>query len=308
MGGNLPVDGALFLEFLPFASGNLLTMLSVWWPFGQLLGSLIAWGFLANYSCPTTLSACNQVATGQPCCTKADNMGWRYLNYTMGAFTFFMFICRFFLFHLFESPKFLLSRGRQREAVSVIRGLAHANKTKTWLSEEILNEVGGSEEKEDTKLSYSEIVKRSLNRFSTERMKPLFAYKRLGFNTALLWFIWCTVGMGYPLFNAFLPQYLRSVNPNAPPQPNSVIYRNYAIESIVGCPGSIIACFTVDIKYVGRKGTMAIATCLTGIFIFLFTISAEADFQLAFSCLVAFFQNIMYGVLYAYTPGKSSFF
>ena len=40
VGGNLPVDGALFLEFLPFASGNLLTMLSVWWPVGQLISSL----------------------------------------------------------------------------------------------------------------------------------------------------------------------------------------------------------------------------------------------------------------------------
>ena len=40
VGGNLPVDGALFLEFLPFASGNLLTMLSVWWPIGQLIASL----------------------------------------------------------------------------------------------------------------------------------------------------------------------------------------------------------------------------------------------------------------------------
>ena len=40
VGGNLPVDGALFLEFLPHASGNLLTMLSVFWPVGQLLASL----------------------------------------------------------------------------------------------------------------------------------------------------------------------------------------------------------------------------------------------------------------------------
>ena len=40
VGGNLPVDGALFLEFLPFASGSLLTMLSVWWPVGQLIASL----------------------------------------------------------------------------------------------------------------------------------------------------------------------------------------------------------------------------------------------------------------------------
>lgn len=41
VGGNLPVDGALFLEFLPFASGNLLTMLSIWWPLGTLIGRYI---------------------------------------------------------------------------------------------------------------------------------------------------------------------------------------------------------------------------------------------------------------------------
>ncbi len=40
IGGNLPVDGALFLEFLPFASGGMLTLLSVWWPLGQLITSL----------------------------------------------------------------------------------------------------------------------------------------------------------------------------------------------------------------------------------------------------------------------------
>lgn len=47
---------------------------------------------------------------------------------------------------------------------------------------------------------------------------------------------------------------------------------------------------------------MAVASMITGIFIFCFTISGDADFQLTFSCLEAFFQNIMYGVLYAYTP------
>ena len=40
IGGNLPVDGALFLEFLPFASRGLLTLLSIWWPVGQLIASL----------------------------------------------------------------------------------------------------------------------------------------------------------------------------------------------------------------------------------------------------------------------------
>lgn len=186
----------------------------------------------------------------------------------------------------------------------MVHALAYNNKTKTWLTEDILNEIGGNPaEVEHQKLSVFEVIKRQAEKFSTHRIKPLFGYKRLGINTGLLWFMWATIGMGYPLFNAFLPQYLTSVDPNAPPTPTSVVYRNYAITSIVGCPGSIIACYTVDIKYVGRKGTMAFSAMLTGIFIFLFTTSSDADFQLAFSCLVAFFQNIMYGVLYAYTPG-----
>lgn len=62
VGGNLPVDGALFLEFLPNTSGGLLTLLSVWWPVGQLVASLIGWAFLGgNY---------------------AVDEGWRYFVYT----------------------------------------------------------------------------------------------------------------------------------------------------------------------------------------------------------------------------------
>ena len=63
IGGNPPVDGALFLEFLPMTSGNLLTLLSVFWRFGQLYPSLVGWAFLTSY---------------------ADSQSWRYLNYTMG--------------------------------------------------------------------------------------------------------------------------------------------------------------------------------------------------------------------------------
>jgi MFS family permease len=303
VGGNLPVDGALFLEFLPFSSGNLLTMLSVFWPMGQLIGSFFAWGFIPNYSCDQDLPACPKADPGEACCTMASNMGWRYLNITMGAFTFFMFICRFFLFHLFESPKFLLSRGRQREAVTVVHAIAYQNGKKTWLDEEILNAIGGRpEEVTDMKLTTGEIIKRQLSKFSTQRIGPLFHSRKMAINTALLWFCWATIGMGYPLFNAFLPQYITRIDPDAPPTPTSIVYRNYAITSVVGVPGSIIACYTVDIPYVGRKGTIACATLFTGIFVFVFTVNTAPDFQLAFTCLEAFFQNIMYGVLYAYTP------
>ncbi|KUJ18032.1 MFS general substrate transporter [Mollisia scopiformis] len=284
VGGNLPVDGALFLEFLPNASGGLLTLLSVWWPVGQLVASLIGWAFLGSHYAP--------------------DKGWRYFVYTMGTLTFVMFLARFLFFHLYESPKFLLSRGRQSEAVAVVHGMAYKNKTTTWLTEEILNEIGGDPSAKDVhKLSTSEIIRRKLSSFSTERIGPLFHTRQLGMTTVLLWFCWLTIGMGYPLFNAFLPQYLSNgKGSNGESVSNYITYRNYAITSVVGVPGSILACWTVDIKYVGRKGTMAIATMLSGIFLFLFTLSANSNYQVAFSSVETFFQNIMYGVLYAYTP------
>jgi hypothetical protein len=90
----------------------------------KLTNLLVAWAFIPNFSC----------TPGAPC-TKADNWGWRYLILTLGAITFAMFVCRFFLFHLYESPKFLLSRGRQAEAVATVYGIAHYNNTTTWLTE-----------------------------------------------------------------------------------------------------------------------------------------------------------------------------
>lgn len=171
VGGNLPVDGALFLEFLPFASGNLLTMLSVWWPVGNLVSSLLAWAFIPNFTC-----------SEEGPCRKEDNMGWRYLVITLGAITFVMFLCRFFLFHLYESPKFLLSRGRQDEAVAAVHGIAYKNRKKTWLTVEILNEIGGYPEQTSTpqNLNNKEIVERYMSKFSLERIRGLFVTKKLG--------------------------------------------------------------------------------------------------------------------------------
>jgi MFS family permease len=284
VGGNLPVDGALFLEYLPDTSSNLLTLLSIWWPVGQLFASLAGWAFMGSHF--------------------PANEGWRYFSYTIGGMTFVMFLIRFLFFHLFESPKFLLSRGRQAEAVAVVHGIAHKNKATTWLTEDILNQIGGDPAIAfDVKLTTMQTIRRNLSLFSGERIAPLFSSPRLAITTVALWFCWGSIGMGFPLFNSFLPQYLKNGHGSTgAPISDYETYRNYAIVSVVGVPGSVIACYTVDVPFVGRKGTMAIATLLSGIFLFLFTLSASSTYQLGFSSVEAFFQNIMYGVLYAYTP------
>lgn len=107
--------------------------------------------------------------------------------------TMIMFACRFFLFHLYESPKFLLSQGRQKEAIAVVHGLAWRNGAKTWLTEDILNAIGGHPDAEDRHgLTASEIAKQKSGAFSWEVIKPLFRGWRLAVTTVLIWVIWAT--------------------------------------------------------------------------------------------------------------------
>ena len=285
VGGNLPVDAAVFLECLPPNSANILSGLATWWSVGTLIASMLAWAFIPNFSCEAAET-----------CTKENNWGWRYLVLTLGAITFTMFLCRFFLFTLYESPKFLVSRGRQDEAVAAVQGIAYKNKTTTWLTEEVLNEIGGyPEENESEALTTRQIISRSMERFSMQQIAPLFGSKRLGLSTILLWFCWTCIGMGYTLFNAFLPQYFSTSS-------DYETYRNYAITAVCGIPGPLLAWAMVDIPYIGRKGTMAASTAITGVLLFCFTASKDPNVQLVCSALESFFQMMMYGVLYAYTP------
>ncbi|KAL7824062.1 major facilitator superfamily domain-containing protein [Trichoderma gracile] len=301
VGGNLPVDGALFLEFLPDASSSLLTLLSVWWPIGQLVSSLVAWFFIAQWPV---------------------DIGWRYFILTIGIITFAMFCIRFFLFRMFESPKFLLNQGRQHEAVAVVHGIASRNGAKTWLTSEILDLVAAEDPEQSSRVARrysvssaprSNILKEKLRALSADRLRPLFQTKTLAVATSLVWFCWATIGMGYPLFNAFLPQYLSHHDADSGSEAmqsetstiSGVTYRNYAITSIMGVPGSLLAAYLVDhpSPFLGRRGTLASSTLVSAIFLFIFAAyGTTPTAQLVFSCIEAFAQNIMYGVLYAFTP------
>ena len=140
----------------------------------------------------------------------------------MGVITLFMFFCRFFLFHMYESPKFLLSRGRQAEAVNVVHGIAYHNCSKTWLTEDLLEELGSGPDT-GPKISVTELQKRNLSKFSFSKVEQLFLDKKLGLTTILLWVMWFCIGMGFPLFNAFLPQYLEHVGQDSEPVSTDVV-------------------------------------------------------------------------------------
>lgn len=65
---------------------------------------------------------------GTECCAKKDNWGWRYLLFTLGGISLFVFVVRFFVFTFQESPKYLLSKGKDEEALKVLHVIAETNK------------------------------------------------------------------------------------------------------------------------------------------------------------------------------------
>ncbi len=311
LGGNLPVDGALFLEFIPAGSQYLLTLLSVFWSVGQLIASLIAWAFIANYSCGENESnVASALADGSVPCNPANNKGWRYSFYTFGAITMVCFIARFFIFRLPESPKYLLAKGRVHDAVEVMRDIARRNGTplpEDVLSVEILMTAAGQEyderklieeEKGGMLSTWTKNLSWSMLRPDLSHVRPLFKGARLAYNTTIIILLWGMIGLAYPLYNAFLPLYLTRAVGDGPPPSVYTTYRNYAIISVCGVPGSLIAAWLVELPRSGRRGAMSLGTVLTGVFLFAFT-AARTDAQnLAFNCVTALTQNVMYGVLY----------
>ncbi|KAI8909138.1 major facilitator superfamily domain-containing protein [Gorgonomyces haynaldii] len=278
VGGNLPVDGALFLEFTPVARQSLLTLLSLFWPVGQVISSILGVAILPSYSCT------------DDACPWESNKGWRIVQFVLGLLTFLMVIARVLLFTMYESPKFLVSQKRYAEAVHVLKEIAAKNGSKVEISvqdfEDALDET--PERKESV-----------LQRFK-ESVKPLFT-KELLMTTIVVWLIWSFVALGYNIFNGFLPKFLQSSGGAEQELSIFETYRNYMIISVCGIPGSILGMYLSETK-LGRKGTMAIATFATSACLFLFIVFKDPIGQLVSACVEGFTQNIMYGVIYAYTP------
>ncbi|KAI9203368.1 major facilitator superfamily domain-containing protein [Polychytrium aggregatum] len=305
VGGNLPVDGALFLEFIPSSRQNLLTLLSCFWPIGQVVASLLGWIFIPRYSC----------ASSAPC-DSSRNFGWRLVMAGLGLVSTSFLSLRFLGTRggLLESPKFLINKQRFKDAVQVVESLSAANGSEIrpliqpWIDHtlELEHVADASHDLEQAAVSDPPALSRMSAQIrqaysdSLTHIRELFSHD-MALTTTLVWLIWSLISVGYTMFNGFLPKYLG--NSGEPNNPISVdeIYRNYVITSIFGIPGSIIAMYTINGSF-GRRGTMAVATFGTAASMFLFTLSREPTMQLAASCCTSLLQNVMYGVLYAYTP------
>jgi hypothetical protein len=145
-------------------------------------------------------------------------------------------------------------------------------------------------------------LKRKLEKLDLSHVRALFATHKLAFSTGLIMTIWALIGLGYPLYNNFLP-YLQSLRGVKFGDGSTyVTYRDSLIVAVVGIPGALIGGYLVEVPRLGRKGTLCLATLLTGGSLYGSTSALTSGALLWWNCGFNFAGNIMYSVLYAYTP------
>ena len=145
-------------------------------------------------------------------------------------------------------------------------------------------------------------VKRKLEKVNASHIKALFATKKLAYSTGLIMVVWAFIGLGYPLYNAFIPYILATRGEVYGDGSTYITYRNSLIVAVLGVPGALLGGVLVELPRVGRKGALAGSAALTGVFLYASTTAHSSAALLGWQCAFNFFSNIMYAVLYGYTP------
>ncbi|WLF81262.1 hypothetical protein PVL30_005059 [Lodderomyces elongisporus] len=288
-GGNLVLDTCVFLEYLPHKNQWLLTFFALFWGVGQTVAVALGYAFLPNNSCESYDN-----------CPSESNHGWRYVWYTNGCIVLAMAILRVTVIRLKETPKFLIVNNRDAEAVQVLQEIATKYNRKCSLTVEQLAQYGNIESNEDFRKSFD---LRGLLRLSFKHLKLLFATRKAVRSTVLLFISWAFLGISYPLYSSFLPQYLATRGANISADTIGGVYRDNLIANVCSIGGPIIAAaLLLFIPRLGRRGVLFIGGISTMALLFGYTAVRTRGQNVGLTSSVYCCLYIYYGVIYAYTP------
>jgi MFS family permease len=290
-GGNIATDVAVFMEFLPSKYQYMNTAMAAWWGVGQTIAGLISWAFIPNNSCST------------PFCPSAENRGWRYCWYTNSGIVMGAALLRLFFLKLGETPKFLISTGRDEEAYEAIMNIARKYNRPCSLSLEQLKECGEIQQTyfDSKKATSWKSGLTELKRTTWSNIKILFLSKIVIRSTVLIMVSWAFIGISYSVFYNFLYIYIASHGGDTGSSAY-IVYRNSTLDNFVGIFGPILGGFLVWIPKVGRRGTMVFGALSAMAILFGYTTVRTPAGDAGFGSATYFFINIYYACLYAYTP------
>ncbi|CAK9442138.1 uncharacterized protein LODBEIA_P58810 [Lodderomyces beijingensis] len=288
-GGNLVLDTCVFLEYLPHKDQWLLTLFAFFWSIGQVIAVALAYAFLPNFSCDS-----------EDYCPSHINRGWRYVYYVNGAMVLVMSVLRLTVVQLKETPKFLVSNGRDAEAVEILQGVAKKYNRSCSLTLDQLDALGEIQINDDYRHHIS--FKGTFN-LVKHHVAILFANHTISRSTILIFLSWFMLGIGYPLYTSFLPIYLATRGSEISATTVGGVYRDNLISNAVSLGGPLIAGALLYLfPKLGRRGVLCIGGVSSMAFFFGYTqIKTRAE-NVALSSISFATMYIYYAVLYAYTP------
>ncbi|OQE26733.1 hypothetical protein PENSTE_c005G03267 [Penicillium steckii] len=305
LGGNIPIDATIALEFLPQNRRFLVFLLGMWQPIGVVVASAIAYGTAAKYRCDVGLPACNTVKPGEACCTVSSNMGWRYEVIVIGAMTFALFGARFLLFRFYESPKFLVSKGREQDAIDVLHKIAKFNgapmpalTVDDFLQIDRATGIDLSEAAPVT--DATGIVVRMFKNLGF--LRGLFMKKLECFTFILLALAYMGNYWSFNLAGYFLPIVLLNNNVDSGANNVTETYREYVYIYLPGVIGAILALFSVQLPLIGRKWSLVISAALQGVSMAMYTQVKDTAGYVGLNALEYIMQSYFNAVLYASAP------
>jgi MFS family permease len=296
-GGNIATDVSVFLEFLPSKYQWMNTTMALFWGVGQTIAALISWAFIPNNSCD-----------GPEYCPSHINRGWRYCWYVNSAICLFAALVRLFVLKLDETPKFLISTGKDKEAYEVLKKISVKYDRSMSLTLEDLENCGTINQDffDPQRDGYS--IK-ALWRAMKVNLKILFQNRLVTRSSLLIFLSWGFIGISYSTFYNFLYIFIASHGGDTGSS-TYLVYRNATLANFVGIFGPILAGFMILIKFnmfnreviFGRRGTMIFGALASMAILFGYTTVRTPAGDAGFGAATYFFVNIYYGTLYAYTP------
>ncbi|ORY26803.1 sugar transporter-like protein [Naematelia encephala] len=309
LGGNIPIDATICLEFLPQNRRFLVALLSLWQPVGVVVASAVAYGTAARYRCDVDLPSCHAVAAGEACCTVSSNMGWRYLVIVLGCMTLAVFFLRYFVFTFHESPKFLLSMGREQEAIDVLHRIAKFNRAPPpTLSVQHFAEIDQSITQDSTTTVDNNDGTRRTNHLlqstilGIKHLKGLFLNKLQVFIFVLLAVAYMGDYWSFNLAGSFLPLVLLRNNVSSGSGTVTDTYRQYVYIYLPGIIGAVLALFSIQLPLVGRKWSLVFSAAMQGLSMAMYTQVRTTAGYVGLNALEYIMQTYFNAVLYASAP------
>lgn len=244
LGGELPVAVTLVSEYVPArVRGRFIVLLESFWAVGWILAACIAYFFIPQY-------------------------GWR-ITFVIGALpALYVFFARI---HMPESIRYLVDKGRIKEAEDIIRSL---ERNVQQVATSVTAEIGAVTEKPH---------------FST-LWNPNYRVR-----TFLLWLVWFGIIFSYYGIFMWLPSLVFK-------QGFAIVktFEYVLIMTLAQLPGYFSAALLVESW--GRKNTLAVYLLGSAVAGYFFGNAGSVSVLLISGVCMSFFNLGAWGVLYTYTP------